>query len=151
MYEHTRNLKHTIVNKGSMKALQRFIKIGMKENDCYLANWAWLKGRDNQDELATCHEIFQRNPSPCLNLARQNQVWMDVIQCCMMISWTYLVLSSFVLFASNLKWLVTKIPEGIITKGESSCCLPESACFSTEAHPWETFKSCFRLVRWSPL
>ena len=33
MYEHTPNLKHTIVNKGSMKALQRSIQIEMKEHD----------------------------------------------------------------------------------------------------------------------
>ena len=70
MYEHTPNLKHTIVNKGSMKALQRFIQIEMKEHDCYLANRAWLKGRDNQDELATWHEIFQRNPSPMLETCK---------------------------------------------------------------------------------
>ena len=31
----------------------------------------------------------------------------------MMIGWTYLESSSFVLFASNLEWLVTIIPEGI--------------------------------------
>ena len=38
-----------------------------------------FKGRDNQDELATWHNIFQRSSSPHLNFARQNQVWMDVI------------------------------------------------------------------------
>ena len=31
----------------------------------------------------------------------------------MMIGWTYLESSSFVLFASNLEWLVIIIPEGI--------------------------------------
>ena len=55
MYEHTPNLQHTIVNKGGMKALHRFIQLEMKEHDCY---WAWLKGGDNQDELATWHTIF---------------------------------------------------------------------------------------------
>ena len=50
MYEDTPNLKHTIANKGSMKALQRFIQIEMKEHGCYLANGAWLKGRDNQNQ-----------------------------------------------------------------------------------------------------
>ena len=30
MYEHIPNLEHTIVNKGSMKALQRFIQLEMK-------------------------------------------------------------------------------------------------------------------------
>jgi hypothetical protein len=38
----------------------------MKEQDCYLANGAWLKGRDNQNELATWHKICQRSPSPML-------------------------------------------------------------------------------------
>ena len=28
---------------------------------------------------------------------------------------------------------------------------PESACFRTEARPWETFESHFKLVRWFPL
>ena len=60
---------------------------------------------------------FFREAHPLgLNFARQSQVWMDVIQCCMMISWTYLESSSFILFASNLKWLVTEIPEGICSE-----------------------------------
>ena len=46
----------------------------------------------------------------------QNQVWMDVIKCCMIIGWTYLASSSFILFALNLEWLVTKIPEGIFSQ-----------------------------------
>ena len=41
---------------------------------------------------------------------------MDMIQRCMIISWTYLESSSFILFASNLKWLVTKMPEGIFSQ-----------------------------------
>ena len=60
--------------------------------------------------------FFREVHPPHLNFARQNQVWMDVIQCCMMIGWTYLALSSFILFASNLEWLVTKIPEGIFSQ-----------------------------------
>ena len=27
---------------------------------------------------------------------------------------------------------------------------PESACFETKAHPWETFELCFKLVEWFP-
>ena len=64
---------------------------------------------------------------------------MDVIKCCMIIGWTYRASSFFILFASNLKWLVAKIPEGIFSqlyfyahftraskqKGESSCYLPK--------------------------
>ena len=67
MYEHIPNLEHTIVNKGSMKALQRFIQLEIKEHDCY---WAWFKGRDNQDELTTWHKIFQRSPSPRLEFCK---------------------------------------------------------------------------------
>ena len=67
MYEHIPNLKHTIVNKDSMKALQRFIQLEMKEHDGY---WAWFKGRDNQDELATWHKIFQRSLSPTLEFCK---------------------------------------------------------------------------------
>ena len=69
MQDHTPNLKHTIVNKCSIKALQRFIQIEMKENDCYLANLAWLKGRD-PDELATWHKVFQRSSSPTLEFCK---------------------------------------------------------------------------------
>ena len=64
---------------------------------------------------------------------------MDVIQCCMMIGWTYLESSSFILFASNLKRLVTEISEGICSelyfyaqftwalqkRSKSSCYLPK--------------------------
>ena len=67
----------------------------------------------------------------------QNQVWMDVIKCCMIIGWTNLESSSFILFTSDLEWLVTKIPKGIFSqiyfyahftkaseqKSESSCYL----------------------------
>ena len=41
-----------------MKVLQRFTQTEMKGHDCYLANLAWLKGRDNQDNLATWQEMF---------------------------------------------------------------------------------------------
>ena len=60
--------------------------------------------------------FFREVHPPHLNFARQNQVWMDVIQCCMMIGWTYLESSSFILFASNLEWLVTIIPKEIFSQ-----------------------------------
>ena len=41
-----------------------------KGHDCYLANRAWLKGRDNQDQLATWHKIFQRTSSPTLEFCK---------------------------------------------------------------------------------
>jgi hypothetical protein len=59
--------------------------------------------------------FFQRGPSLSLNLAKQSQVWIDMIQCCMM-GWTYLKSSLFVLFASNLELLVIEIPEGIFSQ-----------------------------------
>ena len=60
--------------------------------------------------------FFKEAHSPGLNFVRQSQVWMDVIQCCMMIGWTYHESSSFILFASNQESLVTKIPKGIFSQ-----------------------------------
>ena len=42
----------------------------MKGNDYYSANWAWLKDRDNQDELAIWYKIFQRSSSPTLEFCK---------------------------------------------------------------------------------
>ena len=50
--------KLTIANKGNMKVLYRFTQIKMKEHNYYIANSAWLKGRNNQGGLATWHKIF---------------------------------------------------------------------------------------------
>ena len=102
-------------------------------------------------------------------ILQQNQVWMielscvNVIQCCMIIGWTYLTSSSFILFASNLEWLVTKIPEGIFSQLYSMLISQgyhnrrwklilssKSACFRTEARPWETIELCSKLVKWFP-
>ena len=60
--------KLTMAGKGSMKALQRFIQIEMKEHGCYLANGAWLKGTDNQNQQ---HDIgfFREVHPPHLNIA----------------------------------------------------------------------------------
>ena len=113
MYEHISNLEHTIVNKGSMKVLQRFIQLKMKEHDCY---WAWFKGRDNQDELATWHKIFQRSPSPRLQFCKAKSSldgcdsvlhddWLDI-------PWVVIFYS----FCFKPGWLVTKIPEGIFSQ-----------------------------------
>jgi hypothetical protein len=87
--------------------------------------------------------FFREVHPPHLNFAWQNQIWMDVIQCCMIIGWTYLASSSFILFTSNLEWLVTKIPKEIFlqlyfyahftkditTKRWKLTLSPESACF----------------------
>jgi hypothetical protein len=93
----------------------------MKGHGCYLANGAWLEGRDNQDNLATWHEMFLEKSILGVNFAT-NQVSMielsfvNVIQCCMMIGWTYLAHHPSFFFASNLEWLVTKIPEGVFSQ-----------------------------------
>jgi hypothetical protein len=99
----------------------------------------------------------------------QNQIWKIelscVIQCCMMIGWAYLAFSSFILFASNLKWLVTKIPKGLFsqlyfymlisqrhyTKWWKLKLSPRSASFRTKARPWETFGLRLMLVKRFPL
>ena len=114
MYEHTPNLKHTIANKGSIKALYRFIQIEMKEHDCYLANWSCLKGSDNQDNLATWQEIFQRSSSPTLEFCKAESCLDDRILMCECDS--MLKDNWFILFASILEWSVTKIPEGIFSQ-----------------------------------
>ena len=61
-------------------------------------------------------DVFVEKSIPQLEFCRKNQVWMNVIQYCMMIGWTYLASSFFILFTSNLEWLVAKIPEGIFSQ-----------------------------------
>ena len=60
--------------------------------------------------------MFLEKSIPGLEFLQKNQVWKDVIKYCMIIGWTYLASSSFILFASNKEWLVTKIPEGIFSQ-----------------------------------
>jgi hypothetical protein len=84
---------------------------------------------------------------------------MHMIQCCVTTGWTYLVLSSFVLFVPNLEWLVTRIPEGITIPLCSLLgvyaslieILPSMLVFGQKARPWETFKILFKMVEWFPL
>ena len=107
--------------------------------------------------------FFREAHPPGLNFARQSQVWMDVIQCCMMIGWTYLESSSFILFASNLVWLVTKIPEeifsqlflcsfhkGITVEGENSYYLPKVLVLGQKLILGKSLNRA-KLVRWFPL
>ena len=82
--------------------------------------------------------FFREVHPPHLNFVGQNQVWMDVIQCCMMIGWTYLALSSFILFCfkprmvsdkNNRRNIFTIIilvlfHKGITTEGKNSYYLP---------------------------
>jgi hypothetical protein len=44
----------------------------MKGHGCYLANGAWLEGRDNQDNLATWHEMFLEKSIPSMNFATKS-------------------------------------------------------------------------------
>ena len=137
----------------------------MKEHDCYLANWAWLKGRDNQDELVTWHKIFQRSPSPRLEFCKVKSSldgcdsvlhddWLDI-------PWV-IILNSFsfkpgMVSDKNTRRNIFTIiflcsfHKGITTKRWKHMLSPESACFRTEADPWEIFELCFRLVKWFPL
>jgi hypothetical protein len=55
MYETTPNLD---ANKGSMKALKMFTQTMMKEHNYCLANCAYLKGRDNKDDVATWQVMY---------------------------------------------------------------------------------------------
>ena len=67
--------KLTMADKCSMKALQRFTQTEMKEHDCYLANKACLKGRDNQNNFATWQEMhFQGSLSPSLNFVEKSSL-----------------------------------------------------------------------------
>ena len=134
----------------------------MKKYNYY---WAWFKGRDNQDKLATWHKIFQRSPSPRLEFCKAKS---SLDGCDSMLHDDWLDIPSVVIlhyFCFKPKMVSDKntrrniftimflcsLLKGITTKSESSCSLPESACFRTEASPWETFESRFRLVRWFSL
>ena len=82
-----------------------------------------------------------------------------------MIGWTYLALSSFILFASNLDLpsdkntqsniltviFLCSFDKGITAKGENSCYLLKVLILGQKAHPWETFELRFKLVKWFPL
>ena len=108
-------------------------------------------------------DVF-REVYPLSWILQKNQVWMDVIKCCMINAWTYLGSSSFILFASNLEWLVTKntrrniftiiflfsFHKGIIAKGESSCCLPKVLVLGQKLILGKP-SNCAKLVRWFPL
>ena len=74
-------------------------------------------------------------------------VSIHVIQCCIMIGWTYLVLSSFVLFFSKPEMVRDKntqrniftiislcsLHRGIMAKDKHLCYFPQSACFRTKS------------------
>ena len=72
MYENTSKPKHILEQtKVAWKHYRDLLKIEMKEHGCYLANWAWLGGRDNQDSLATWHEIFLEKSIPQLEFCNK--------------------------------------------------------------------------------
>ena len=137
----------------------------MKQNDCYLANWAWLKDRDNQDELATWHKIFQRSSSPTLEFCKAKSSldgsdsmlhddWLDI-------PWV-IILHSFCFKPGMVSdkntqrniftnTFLCSFHKGITAKRWKLMLSPENACFRTEARPWKTFKLYFKLVKWFPL
>ena len=111
----------------------------MNEHDCCLASWAWFKGRDNQDELATWHKIFQRSPSPRLEFCRAKSS-LDVCDSVLHDDWLdkpwVIILHSFcfkpgMVSDKNTRRNIFTIiflclfHKGIIAKGESSCYLPK--------------------------
>ena len=109
----------------------------MNEHDCCLASWAWFKGRDNQDELATWHKIFQRSLSPRLEFCKVKSSldgcdsvlhddWLDI-------PWV-VILHSFcfkprMVSDKNTRrniftiMFLRSLHKGIIAKSESSCYL----------------------------
>ena len=108
----------------------------MKEHDCY---WAWFKGRDNKDELATWHKIFQRSPSPRLEFCKAKSSldgcdsilyddWLDI-------PWVVIV-HSFCFKPEMVSDRNTRrnmfiiiflcsLHKGIMEKSKSSCYLPK--------------------------
>ena len=114
----------------------------MKENGCYLANWACLKGRDNQNNLATWHKIFQKSPSPSLNFATKSSLDDRTLmcECDSMLHDDWLNIPDIVILHSfcfeprmvsnknsrrNIFTIIflCLLHKGIIAKGESSCYL----------------------------
>ena len=152
MYEHTPNLKHTIVNKGSMKALQRFIQIEMKEHDCCLANLS-MASRQRQLKLATWHKIFQRSSSHSLEFCKAKS---SLDGCDSMLHDGWLDIPGFVILHSfcfkprmvsdkNTQRNIFTIiflglfHKGITTEGENSYYLSKVLALGQRAHPRETF------------
>ena len=109
----------------------------MNEHDCCLASWSWFKGRDNQDELATWHKIFQRSLSPRLEFCKVKSSldgcdsvlhddWLDI-------PWV-VILHSFCfkprMVSDKSTWrniftimFLCSLHKGITAKSESSCYL----------------------------
>ena len=90
---------------------------------------------------------------------------MDVIKCCMIIGWTYLVLSSLILFASDLEWLVTKITrrnifiiiflcsfhKGITTKKVKAHVISRKCLLQDKSSSLGNLLIALKLVKWFPL
>jgi hypothetical protein len=134
----------------------------MKEHDCYLANWIWLKGRDNQDKLVTWHKVFQRSPPPSLNFVAKSSLddrtlmcecdsmlhdnWLDIP--CIVILYSFCFKPRMVSDKKYPKEYFHNYIPMLISQGHHSrrwklILYPKSACFRTEARPWETFELCF--------
>jgi hypothetical protein len=116
----------------------------MKVHDCYLANWTWLEGRDNQDNLATWHEMFLEKSIPSLNFITKLSLdartlmcecdsmlhddWLDIP--CIIILHSFCFKLGMVSDKNTRRNIFTIIflcsfHKGITTKGGSSCYLPK--------------------------
>ena len=134
----------------------------MKKHDYY---WAWFKGRDNQDELATWHKFFQRNPSPRLEFCKAKSSldgcdsmlhddWLDIH--CIIILHSFCFKPGMVSDKNTRRNIFTQIflysfHKGITAKRWKLMLSPKSACFRIKDRPWQTFKLYFKLVKWFPL
>ena len=112
----------------------------MKEHDCYLANWAWLKGRGNQHGISFFREVHPPN----MNFATQNQVWTIEFshECgsmlyddwlgihCVVILYSFYFKPGMVSdkkYSRNIFTIIflCSFHKGITAKDESSCYLPK--------------------------
>jgi hypothetical protein len=100
--------------------------------------------------------FFYESLSPKLEFCK-NQDWMNVIECCMMIGWTYLVFvipSFFLLQPGRVSdkntrrnisqlYLYARFARALQQEGEHSCYDLRVLVLGHKACPWETFKMCF--------
>ena len=132
----------------------------MKGHDCYLANWAQLKSRD-QNKLTTWQEMFLGKSIPSLNFTAKSSLdgydsimhddWLDIP--CIVILCSFCFKPAMVSDKKTRRNILTIIflclfDKGITAKGENSCYLPKVLVLGQKDCPWETFELCFKLVKW---
>ena len=122
--------------KVAWKHYRDLFNLRWKKHDCY---WAWFKGRDNQDKLATWHKIFQRSPSSRLEFCKAKSS-LDGCDSMLHDDWLHIpwvtILHSFcfkprMVSDKNTRgniftiMFLCSLHKGIIAKSESSCYLPK--------------------------